>query len=56
MTNYERDHLNPPNEKEPRMTECEECHEGFTYDVDEDGTLIKEKCTHPGCENGWIEY
>lgn len=62
MTNYENDHLNPPNEREPKYTKCETC-EGSGYrlewcvDLDIDGgNYIKEKCNHSGCVDGWIEY
>ena len=54
MTNYERDHLSPPNEREPKYTKCENCDEGFVYEETELG-LEKEQCQHPGCVDGWIE-
>lgn len=36
MTNYERDHLNPPNNREPKITRCENCEDGYIYNYDND--------------------
>lgn len=57
MTNYESDHLNPPNEREVKTCDCEHCNgtgEEFVWD-DFIEAYTKEQC--PNCEGkGYLEY